>query len=94
MAGNGLNLKDINEIKRLWKLGLKKREIARITKVHRNTVSKYVDEFNSEINCARAAVKIVTPQICSNWTVNVDWENVRSEYLRGAPLNIIHEEII
>ena len=93
MAGNGLNLKDINEIKRLWKLGLKKREIARITKVHRNTVSKYVDEFNSEINCARAAVKIVTPQICSNWTANVDWENVRSEYLRGVPLNIIHEEL-
>ena len=66
MAGNGLNLKDINEIKRLWKLGLKKREIARITKVHRNTVRKYVDEFNSEINCARATVKIVTAQICSN----------------------------
>ena len=48
MAGSELNLKDKNEIRRLWKLGIKKRQIARATKVHRNTVSKYIEEFISE----------------------------------------------
>jgi transposase len=94
MAGNGLNLKDINEIKRLWKLGLKKREISRITKVHRNTVSKYIDEFITEENSGNEApIEATIPPICLNWTDNVDWESVRSEYLRGVPLNIIHEEL-
>ncbi len=29
----------------------------------------------------------------TNWTANIDWENVRSEYLSGVPLNVIHEEL-
>lgn len=94
MAGNGLNVKDANEIKRLWKLGLKKREIARITKVHRNTVSKYIEEFSAETNPNQATS--VLPTILVGpvaWTANIDWENVRSEYLSGVPLNVIHEEL-
>jgi hypothetical protein len=94
MAGNGLNVKDVNEIKRLWKLGLKKREIARIIKVHRNTVSKHVDEFISE-NLPQESNVNQTPPVCEvNWTTNIDWENIRSEYLRGVPLNVIHEELL
>lgn len=92
MARNGLNLKDADEIKRLWKLGLKKRAIARVTKVHRNTVSKYIEEYILENT---GAAKLLPTNIFAPpcWTSSIDWENVRSEYLRGTPLNIIHEEL-
>ncbi len=43
MAGSELNLKDKNEIKRLWELGIKKRQIARATKVHRNTALEIIN---------------------------------------------------
>lgn len=93
MAGNGLNLKESDEIKRLWKLGLKKRAIARATKIHRNTVSKYIEEFIFENSGAanKLPAKIASPV---SWTSSLDWENIRSEYLRGTPLNIIHEELL
>ena len=48
MAGNELNVQTKNEIKRLWELGLKKRAIAHTTGIHRNTVSKYINELISE----------------------------------------------
>ena len=93
MAGNGLNVKDINEIKRLWKLGLKKREIARIIKVHRNTVSKHIDEFIAANSDQKNKLSCALPTKEENWTANIDWNNIRSEYLRGVPLNVIHEEL-
>jgi DNA-binding NarL/FixJ family response regulator len=49
MAENELNVKDINEVKRLWQLGIANRQIARALKIHRNTVNKYVEQFKSEI---------------------------------------------
>lgn len=92
MAGNGLNVKDINEIKRLWRLGLKKREISRITNIHRNTVSRYIDQFTSETNSV--APIPLPPSLVTSWTAEIDWEKVRSEYLSGVSLNVIHEELL
>lgn len=88
MAGNGLNMKDINEIKRLQQLGLSKRQIARALNIHRNTVSKYIDELNSPSATAAQAEKIET-----TWTSEIDWEQIRSEYLRGVPLSVVYEEL-
>ena len=48
MAGTGLNVKDIFEIKRLWKLALPNRTIAKALRIHRNTVNKYVDQFKDD----------------------------------------------
>ena len=56
MAGNGLNMKDAEEIKRLWKLGIKNRQIARATGTHRNTVNKYVEHFIIEQYSLRLVV--------------------------------------
>lgn len=95
MAGNELHMKDRNEIKRLWKLGIRKRAIARITKVHRNTVSKYIEEFIAE-NLPQEN-KTAAPELQSNcltWFDELDWEKIRTEYLRGVPLNVIHEELL
>ena len=94
MAGNRLNMKDVNEIKRLWQLGLTNRQIARASngKTHRNTVNKYVKEFEEEKLPSKQEIPSM-PEALNDWTVDVDWENIRSEYLRGVPLNILHTEL-
>lgn len=89
MAGIGLNVKDINEAKRLWKLGLTNRQIARATKIHRNTINKYVEKFKNEKSISAVVIKPII-----NWSSEIDWEKVRSEYLGGVSLNVIHEELV
>lgn len=95
MAGNGLNVKEIAEIKRLWALGLTNRKISRATGVHRNTINKYVDQFKSEIahsTCEQIQGSVA--EVESSWCASVDWEKVRSEYLSGVSLNVIHAELL
>ena len=91
MAGNGLNLKEIAEIRRLWRLGLFNRQIAKALRIHRNTVNKYVDIFRAE------GAAVVSPSVAvetSDAAAGIDWERVRSEYLGGVPLTVIHEELL
>ena len=90
MAGNRLNMKDINEIKRLRQLGLGKRQIARALNIHRNTVSKYINELDAPSVPAVADEKSLQE---NTWSSDIDWEKVRTEYLSGVPLNIIYEEL-
>ena len=93
MAGNRLDMKDVEDIKRLWKLGLTNRQIAKASggKIHRNTVNKYVQEFSS----GSLPVSPQSPAAIASidWPLKIDWEKVRNEYLRGVPLNILHEEL-
>jgi transposase len=91
VAGNGLNVKDLEEIKRLLKLGLTNRQIAKSIGVHRNTVNKYVEQIKHPdfLNFKTPASTIEAPI----WTKEIDWENIRSEFLKGVPLNVLHEEL-
>ena len=91
MAGNGLSVKDIAEIKRLWSLKFKNRKIAEITGVHRNTVNKYVAGFVVEKSQPLNALAALpaTPDVNQ-----VDWLKVRTEFLSGVSLNVIHEELL
>ena len=92
MAGNGLGVKDIAEIKRLWGLEFKNRKIAEITGVHRNTVNKYVAQFISEKSQPLNLLATEAPAVPN---INqVDWQKVRSEFLSGVSLNVIHEELL
>jgi transposase len=84
MAGNELDVKTIEEIKRLDKLGLSRRKIARTLNIHRNTVNKYLDG-----DAVNAPTVVVEPE----WVCNVDWEKVRSECLGGVTLSVIYEEL-
>jgi len=95
MAGNRLDMKDVTEIKRLWKMGLTNRQIARASngKTHRNTVNKYIKQFEEENSNTKQETPPPPPELENNWTLDVDWESVRSEYLRGVPLNILHTEL-
>ena len=89
MAVKGLSVKELSEIKRLLNLGLTNRKIARALKIHRNTINKYVEKIKS--NASEDENKI--PAVSSHWSAQVDWENVRREFLSGVPLNIIYEEL-
>ena len=94
MAGNRLDMKDVNEIRRLWKMGLTNRQIARASngKIHRNTVNKYVKEFEDE-QLATSRSEENKVDLATDWAAILDWESLRSEYLRGVPLNILHSEL-
>jgi IS30 family transposase len=88
MAGKEPNVKDVNEIRRLYRLGLGKRQIARTLNIHRNTVSKHVEgtcdsqvSNDEPLHAEQAGMS------------TIDWEKVRQEYLRGVPLNIIYDVV-
>ena len=86
MAGKGLSMADINEIKRLQSLGFSNRKIGRSLGLHRNTINKYIE----------AARKVATePPVDpkSEWFDFVDWEEIRREHLKGVALNVLHEEL-
>ena len=90
MAGNGLNMKNIDEIKRLWKLKFSNREIAKISDVHRNTVNKYVAQFELEMSQPAQPTNAMAVAV----EHKVDWQKVRTEFLSGVSLNVIHEELV
>ncbi len=93
MTGNGLNLKDIAEIKRLWDLKFSNRTIAKTTGVHRNTVNKYVAQF--ELDKAPLSLAATAESAAAVDEINkVDWLKVRSDFLSGVSLNVIHEELV
>ncbi len=91
MKRNGLNMKEIDEILRLTKLGLTNRQIARATGIHRNTVNKYVERLSETTSTESATVAtLIEPA----WTQDVDWEKIRSEFLSGVSLKVLHEELV
>lgn len=89
MAGKGLNVKELSEIKRLLILGLTNRQIARATNIHRNTINKYVEKINNNF----VSVEETKVPAVPHWSATIDWEKVRQEFLSGVPLNIIYEEL-
>ena len=91
MAGNGLGVKDLAEIKRLWGLELKNRKIAEITGVYRNTINKYVAQF---INEKSQPLNVLATAAATPDVNQVDWLKVRTEFLSGVSLNVIHEELL
>jgi transposase len=94
MAGSGLDVKEILEIKRLWKLGVKSRQIAKILNVHRNTINKYVEQFRLEAGTADKNIVVLPEKILNQDPSPIDWEKVRKEYLAGVSLTVIHEELL
>lgn len=94
MAGNGLKMKDIEEIKRLWKLKFSNREIAKISNVHRNTVNKYVEQFELDAEPQTSLVHPTKANAADVGINNIDWEKIRADFLGGVSLTVIHEELV
>lgn len=92
MAAKGINVKIVDEIKRLQGMGFGKRRIARTLKIHRDTVSKILENNpleNLAINLPE--VKNISPD---SWTEKIDWQAVRKEVLLGVTLNVIYDEMV
>jgi transposase len=98
MAGQELNMKDIQEIRRLKALGFGKRRIARTLGVHRDTVTKYFEESEVEggatntlpVNVLAAPVS----EVDEKWAGKIDWPSIRDEILKGVPINIVFSELV
>jgi len=86
MAPKGLDMKQIEEIRRLRALKITARQIAKILKISRNTVNKYININDLDVKPYKEPAE-------ATWADGVDWEKVRSEALRGVPLKILHEEL-
>jgi transposase len=97
MAGRELDVKDIEEIKRLKALGFSKRKIALIARVHRDTVTKYLEQIDQQPTdqpATHAPLGMVAPPPSDNpqWFETLDWPRIRDEILRGVPINIVYDE--
>lgn len=88
-----LDMKEIDEIRRLKALGFGKRKIARTLGIHRDTVSKYLEPATS-MDAAPAPLPAIVPSSESpkEWFDVLDWPRMRSEILSGVPISIVYEE--
>lgn len=105
MAGSELNVKLVEEILRLKNLGFGKRKVSRTLKVHRDTVSKYwnqsertestliTENLSSKINIESESTTLIAAASTA-WTSDVNWQNVRTEVLKGVPINIVFDELV
>ena len=82
MAGRRLVMSKKTEIIRLSGLGMKDRAIARALKCSRKTVKKYLESENT----------INPPAISPLWIIELDWDDIHREYIKGVPLNVLWEE--
>jgi transposase len=101
MARMGLNMKIVDEVLRLHKLGFKKRKIARALGIHRDTVTKYLELSEAAVTRGESAVLPVqtfslttaSPLRTLQWYETLNWQKVRDEHQKGVPLNILYAEL-
>ena len=86
MSGAALQMKIIEDVRRLAALNLTDRAIARALKIDRRSVKKYRESPNCE-----AASK--PPTLSPDWQRNLDWDEVIAEVRRGVPVNVVWEEL-
>jgi len=96
MASKGLNMKIVEEIRRLKALGFGKRKIARTLGVHRGTVARYYDDNTASAvyNDEDVAEVLGNNEAENRWAGEVDWQAVRDEVLTGIPINIVYAELV
>ena len=101
MANAGLNMKIVDEILRLKSLKFTKRQIARTLGIHRNTITKYLEQRERELANAAAGAPLnvlaspsaPTAVSSSSWVDGIDWQGARDEILKAVPIQIVYEEL-
>lgn len=98
MANVGLNMKIVDEILRLKSLKFTKRQIARTLGIHRNTITKYLEQHAVELgpgSAGQPANVMATPATLSEptWVNDIDWQGVRDEILKAVPIQVVYEEL-
>ena len=101
MAKMGLNMKIVDEVLRLHKLGFKNRKIARALGIHRATVTKYI-ELSEQALTKKNIAGFPAPKFALTtapsvevplWHETLNWQKVRDDHQGGVPLNILHAEL-
>ena len=102
MAGQGLDMKIIDEVLRLQKLGFTKRKIARTLGIHRKTITKYLEQSLSSPASEGTAILALPERALSgpsaslnslSWQDTLDWQKVREEHQAGVTLNVLYGEL-
>lgn len=97
MANAGLNVKIVDEILRLKSLKFTKRQISRTLGIHRNTITKYLEQHESQLSAAVAKVEACSNVMATHgapaWVEGIDWQAVRDEILKAIPIQIVYEEL-
>jgi hypothetical protein len=88
MAAKELNVRKVDEIKRLKKMGFGKRKSARTLNIHRDTVTKYFEE-NSPSD---EDIKEGPIQSSDVWANSIDWQDIREQMERVISLNLARIE--
>ena len=91
-------MKIIDEILRLKSLEFTKRQISRTLGIHRNTITKYLEQHARQMSDLEAANTgplnvMATPPALPTWVDAVDWQSVRDEILKAVPIQIVYEEL-
>ena len=87
MAGKGLAMAKVSEIKRYIGLGMKNRAIARALKVDRRTVADIRKGKSDTQEQSEASVK------AEGWSDILKWDEVIAELTSGVPIQIIWEDL-
>jgi lambda repressor-like predicted transcriptional regulator len=96
MAAEYLNMKIVDEIHRLKKMGFGKRKISRTLGIHRNTVSKYFDQPETSLSDSSRIASVVGAEPTANdleWYNTIDWQRVRDEIQKDVPISIVYGEL-
>jgi len=93
MAGKGLKMKEVDEIKRLRGLGLSNRQIAKALGLHRNTVNRYGEQQGEKEGASGGTFASSEVAEQSVTSAGMNWEQVRKDYLGGVTLKVIFEEL-
>jgi transposase len=94
MAGRELDMRHIDEIRRLASLKFSTRKIARTLGIHRTTVTKYLEIPRAEaveLKATEDGAECSAPPP-KQWHELLDWQRLRDEILRGVPISVVYEE--
>jgi transposase len=90
-------MKIVDEILRLESLKFTKRQISRTLGIHRNTITKYLEQ-HARAQLSEAAHPgplnlMAAPPAIPTWVDGVDWQGIRDEILKAVPIQIVYEEL-
>lgn len=89
-------MKIVDEILRLKSLKFTKRQISRTLGIHRNTITKYLEQHQKQLEVevpSSEPLNVMVAPAVHTWVDLIDWQCVREEILRAVPIQVVYEEL-
>lgn len=78
-----VSMKKSNEIRRMASLGISQRQIAKALGIHRRTALRHLEgKSKKKVAAARPP----------SWVGDVDWDEIKAEFIKGVPGTVLFEE--